>query len=89
MVAEAIRVSLVRHIAGIPTATEQRCVRCCEVIATKRNGALIWPGSIVLPIDNLTGDHVPEFDCTPHDPHLVDVLREILGEALAELERAR
>ncbi len=28
-------------------------------------------------------------DCTPHDPHAVDDLKEVLGEALAEMDRAR
>lgn len=36
---------LMRHIAGVPTPTEQRCVRCCEVIATRESGKLpTWPG---------------------------------------------
>ena len=82
--------ALIRHIAGIPTATEQRCVRCCEVISTlEHEGACCWPGS-----EHLTGlvgflGNKMIADCTPHDPHAIDDLREVLGEALAEMERAR
>jgi hypothetical protein len=41
------------HIAGVPSATEQRCVRCCEVIATHQQGILnssfpTWPGKEVI-----------------------------------------
>jgi hypothetical protein len=38
---------LIRHIAGIPTATEQRCVRCCEVIRVRSAKDFTypaWPG---------------------------------------------
>lgn len=35
------------HIAGIPTAKEQRCIRCCEVIRIKDNGFPAWPGAPV------------------------------------------
>lgn len=37
---------LIRHIAGVPTATEQRCVRCCEVIARNdfNSTGPSWPG---------------------------------------------
>ena len=41
---------LIRHVAGVPTAHEQRCLRCCEVIATKsdkltRSAFPSWPGA--------------------------------------------
>ena len=51
---------LIRHIAGVPSATEQRCVRCCEVIDTRSPESAdgdyeydhedrpAWPGSAVL-----------------------------------------
>ena len=43
---------LVRHVAGVPTATEQRCVRCCEVIRVAAlNRKSEWPGAMVM-----TGD---------------------------------
>lgn len=87
--------SLVRHIAGIPTPTEQRCIRCCQVI--RRWGALaLWPGEPAL----MTGRRLRSAmfvaigneritDCTPHDPHLIDDLKPEIKESLAELERAR
>ena len=86
--------SLVRHLAGIPTATEQRCIRCCEVIRGRMKYVPVyayWPGEEVLIRD---GARVAAYvsdapDCTPHDPHAIDDLREVLGEALAEMERAR
>lgn len=54
---------IIRHIAGIPTPTEQRCVRCCEVISKSKEDAFCrWPGEIT--------ECVP--DCTPHDPHAID-----------------
>ncbi len=38
----------IRHIVGIPTATEQRCVRCCGVIESIIRGAACWfPGTVV------------------------------------------
>lgn len=82
--------SLVRHLAGIPTATEQRCIRCCEVILSlDQNGRqCLFPGQGTHTggLVEMGGDCV---DCTPHDPHAIDDLREVLGEALAEMERAR
>ncbi len=81
---------IIRHIAGLPTETEQRCVRCCEVIWTldKDGRMCFFPAQNMLskaPI-NMRSEAI---DCTPHDPHAIDDLREVLGEALAELERAR
>lgn len=38
---------LIRHIAGVPIATEQRCVRCCEVILRSMEQDPAWPGSEV------------------------------------------
>lgn len=39
---------MILHIAGVPTATEQRCVRCCEVIAKIPDGPHpFWPGQSV------------------------------------------
>ena len=82
--------SLVRHVAGIPTATEQRCVRCCEVIRDMQesySGIVMawWPGRSAF-----TGEGKGSaIDCTPHDPHLVDDLKPQIKDALAELERAR
>ncbi len=79
--------SLVRHIAGIPTATEQRCIRCCEVIRNANNFAPAWPGSNV--IDGQPGVHYfaslstapSPMDCTPYDdrpPLTVDGVKEAL-----------
>ena len=87
--------ALIRHIAGIPTATEQRCVRCCEVIGAtdhKLGNGPFWPGGRVIlggPAPAVVFDNTNATDCTPHDPHAIDDLREVLGEALAEMERAR
>jgi hypothetical protein len=55
---------LVRHIAGIPTATEQRCVRCCEVII-KAPGYCMFPGNLWLPFT--LGQIKEIIDCTPVD----------------------
>ncbi len=61
--------SLVRHIAGIPTATEQRCVRCCEVIRDvppDYDGIVMawWPGRAAF-----TGEGKRSaVDCAPYDP---------------------
>ena len=57
---------LVRHIAGVPTATEQRCVRCCEVIASDDPLAHnpSWPGTVVL--RGCRSKKPPE-DCKPVD----------------------
>jgi hypothetical protein len=87
--------ALIRHIAGIPTATEQRCVRCCEVIAEEGNDLPCWPGQQYA-LDSNSPEvyafpHEPGFhesvDCTPHDPHLVDELRQILGDALQDFAK--
>ena len=65
---------LLRHIAGVPTATEQRCVRCCEVIQSRgqlrRIGASIgdepyWPSQEVNG-GTFPGDGEIE-DCKPVD----------------------
>ena len=71
---------LIRHIAGIPTATEQRCVRCCKVIRRYHNymnkpttvGTFpLWPGLLVVMLDRY--DAKPQYDtpaavdCTPVD----------------------
>jgi hypothetical protein len=42
----------IRHIAAIPSDTEQRCLRCCEVIvkAGRFGGACWFPGSRVVRI---------------------------------------
>jgi hypothetical protein len=71
---------LIQHIAGIPTATEQRCVRCCKVIRRYHNytnkpttvGTFpLWPGLLVVMLDRY--DAKPQYatpaavDCTPVD----------------------
>lgn len=38
----------VRHIAGIPTHKDQRCVRCCEVLVRGPQLYPAWPGSSVV-----------------------------------------
>ncbi len=75
--------SLVRHIAGIPTATEQRCVRCCEVIrdvAEDYQGIVMawWPGRSAF-VGEGKGSSM---DCTPYDPHAPGELQHELAEAL-------
>jgi len=55
---------LVRHIAGIPTATEQRCVRCCEVVAKKPNSCW-WPGATAY--SGLGSRPMDVEDCKPVD----------------------
>jgi hypothetical protein len=82
--------ALIRHIAGIPTATEQRCVRCCEVIRDNPEDYVgvrmaWWPGHTAFTGEGKGSSAV---DCTPHDPHAIDDLKEELAAALA-LERAR
>lgn len=58
----------VRHIAGIPTDKEQRCVRCCEVIADTRT-RLTWPGKYLVIIGyQIFADHPSAVDCAPYDP---------------------
>lgn len=44
---------LIRHIAGVPTATEQRCVRCCEVLGDNKGTSPTWPGETTY---DLTGE---------------------------------
>ena len=66
--------TLVRHVAGIPTATEQRCVRCCDLLFTSKNRVFpFWPGEIIADMASgmYPGSYVtlPGNDCTPHDPH--------------------
>ena len=72
---------LIRHIAGIPTASEQRCVRCCKVIRRYHNYMNksitwwwrfpLWPGLLVVMLDRY--DAKPQYDtpaavdCTPVD----------------------
>lgn len=59
--------TLVRHIAGIPTATEQRCVRCCEGIRTLSDDE-----ECCFPADTWvsgSGRIIEMVDCTPYDPH--------------------
>ena len=63
---------LIRHIAGIPTATKQRCVRCCKVIRRTTVGTFpLWPGFLVVMLDRY--DAKPQYDtpaavdCTPVD----------------------
>lgn len=72
--------SLVRHIAGVPTATEQRCVRCCEVIAEAKGSAQVMPspfepGRIIFQHSGCKSYAVPpgffewgSEDCKPYDP---------------------
>lgn len=62
--------ALLRHVAAIPTDREQRCLRCCEVIA--RPGPLMrmcaWPGSKILVIGGrLVADHTAATDCAAVD----------------------
>ena len=58
---------LIRHIAGVPTATEQRCVRCCELIVlAERHSNPIWPGAY-LDRATLRGKPGGMVDCTPVD----------------------
>ena len=60
---------LIRHIAGIPTATEQRCVRCCKVIRMAPGPRPEWPGSE--PFYGVLDDLAP-VDCTPVDLCAID-----------------
>lgn len=41
-----------RHIAAIPSATEQRCIRCCAIISRKQQSTIgaAWPGAYVTEI---------------------------------------
>ena len=81
---------LLRHIAGFPTATEQRCVRCCEVIIEMENDLPCWPGQ-QFALDTEDPDAYwfqneegfeEAIDCTPHDPHTIDEFKDALREAL-------
>lgn len=39
----------IKHIMAVPTASEQRCLRCCEVISDRSEGdACYWPGRHVV-----------------------------------------
>lgn len=64
---------LIRHVAAVPTATEQRCVRCCEVIAQRGNPVFscdpFWPGvdCVTNDIRTPTPKHYPPQDCKPVD----------------------
>lgn len=70
---------LMRHIAGVPTPTEQRCVRCCEVIAELGDPSRYpdWPGQQTLggPRDWLQ----PYEDCKPVDLNARGNMRIIDG----------
>ena len=77
---------LVRHVAGFPTATEQRCVRCCEIIRTRESCTPSWPGIEVVmgSYEGPVMDSRNSIDCAPHDPHAIDEFKDALREALAE-----
>lgn len=75
----------ISHIAGLPSATEQRCVRCCEVIAKNSGISLVavfpwWPASeaLVGPIGGAVEDCKP-VDLSESQPH-VEI--HVSGEAL-------
>jgi hypothetical protein len=67
---------LVRHIAGIPTTTEQRCVRCCRPLVRIKGGGMAtnemhpyFPGQVVA-VDGMIGinsANIDGLDCTPVD----------------------
>jgi hypothetical protein len=59
----------VRHIAGIPEADTQRCVRCCEVISQRKSGGKPhWPGSYLVVVGNQTFvNHPGAADCVGVD----------------------
>lgn len=59
--------ALIRHIAGIPTASEQRCVRCCEPVNAEDEGPS-WPGAEVW---TGSGPQSTLTDCQPHDAKAV------------------
>jgi hypothetical protein len=66
---------LVRHVAGVPTATEQRCIRCCEVIlrCPPAFSVSAFPRGTEVVTENGSAflDQDREFfadDCAPHDP---------------------
>ena len=62
-----------RHIAGIPSKDEQRCVRCCEVIVSRKAVGLVnnfcaFPGSAAVVIaGRLFADHPTAVDCEAVD----------------------
>ncbi len=66
---------LLRHIAGIQTATDQRCIRCCEVIKTKRGSStgesmpfragicvFMWTGENAGPAEQAFYGDGPQYD---------------------------
>lgn len=82
--------NLIRHVAAIPTATEQRCLRCCEVIKIQGNNMPQWPTMHIYRGPDPWPSLHEAVDCTPHDPHAEGDLTEDLGRILAEaLERAQ
>jgi hypothetical protein len=78
---------LLWHVAAWPIITErpdgsvhkeQRCIRCCEVIVSnERAVACAWPG------DTVNAGIRGAVACTPHDPHLVDDLKDEIRKALS------
>ncbi len=62
---------LLRHIAGTPTATEQRCIRCCDVIGCNVGvfaRGPYWPGQEVIDMTEAwTGTDGAQEDCKPVD----------------------
>ncbi len=86
-----LQMALIRHITGIPTETEQRCVRCCEVIINDGDEKRpFWPGKAFMQergVAYAIDKHIDAIDCTPHDPHAVEDLKDVLGEGLEEMDR--
>lgn len=75
-----------RHIAGMSTATEQRCIRCCEIIARKGASSQgpSWPGAAVIVIgDRVFSGHVA---ATADDCEAVDLNERPPGGAPDSVE---
>ena len=75
--------ALIRHIAGVHTATEQRCVRCCDVIhSTARHARAIWPGEKHIKNHFDLPYEEGARDCTPYDPKADGVMGHATCETL-------
>ena len=57
--------SATRHVAAVPGPDDQRCLRCCEVITTRKSGGKPqWPGSYFVAVANqVFANHPGATDC--------------------------